>query len=113
MDHGRKCCVPGCTGKANTHSLPKEPNIRQAWLLFVYEKIPAKFDTQLFICSEHFTQDSFDNLGQFQAGFAKKLNLKRCAVPTVRSSQPQAVSRLQYDFVATVTVISNANVSCI
>ena len=101
MDHGRKCRVLGCTGKANTHSLPKEPSIRQAWLLFVYEKIPAKFDPQLFICSEHFTQDSFDNLGQFQAGFAKKLNLKRCAVLlTVRSSQQQAVSRLQYDFVA-------------
>ena len=83
MDHGRKCCVPGCTRKANTHSLPKEPNIRQAQLLFV----PAKFDTKLFICSKHFTQDSFDNLRQFQARFAKKLNLKRGAVPTVCSLQ--------------------------
>ena len=91
MDHGRKCCVPGCTGKANTHSLPKEPNIQQAWLLSSYEKIPANFDTQSFICSEHFTQDSFDNLGQLQAGFARKLNLERGAVPTVCSLQPQAI----------------------
>ena len=83
MDHGRKCCVPGCTGKANTH-LPKEPNIRKAWLLLVHEQIPAKFDTFALNISP------ISNSRQFQAGFAKKLNLK-----------------------TPVTVISNANVSCI
>ena len=86
MDHGRKCSVPGSTRNADTfHNLPKEPNTRRAWLMFVYEKIPVKFDTQLFICSNHFDKHSFEKR------FAKKLLLKRGAVPTVCSSQPQAV----------------------
>ncbi|XP_041946892.1 uncharacterized protein LOC121707979 isoform X2 [Alosa sapidissima] len=91
MSQRGKCSVPGCTEKGEVcHSLPKDPKTRQAWIMFVYQKIPAKFDAQLFICSKHFTEDSFQNLGQFKAGFAKLLLLKRGAVPTVRSSQPQA-----------------------
>ncbi|KAL1004808.1 hypothetical protein UPYG_G00050880 [Umbra pygmaea] len=93
MNHGRKCSIPGCTGNGDTfHSLPKEPNTRRAWLMFVYKKIPVKFDTQLFVCSNHFTKDSFENLGQFKAGFAKLLLLKRGAAPTVRSSQPHQIA---------------------
>ena len=89
MDHGRKCSVPGCTGNADTfHSLPKEPNTQRAWLMFVYKKIAAKFETQLLICSNLFTKDSFENLGQFKAGFANLLLLKKGAVTTVCSSQP-------------------------
>ncbi|KAF1382148.1 hypothetical protein PFLUV_G00161450, partial [Perca fluviatilis] len=91
MSHGRKCSVPGCTGDGDTsHSLPKEPDTRRAWLMFLYKKIPVKFDSQLFICSKHFTTDSFENLGQFKAGYAKLLLLKKGTVPTVWSSQPQA-----------------------
>ncbi|XP_041955469.1 uncharacterized protein LOC121714258 isoform X1 [Alosa sapidissima] len=91
MSQRGKCSVPGCTEKGEVcHSLPKDPKTRQAWIMFVYQKIPAKFDAQLFICSKHFTEDSFQNLGHFKAGFAKLLLLKRGAVPTVRSSQPQA-----------------------
>ncbi|KAG5265320.1 hypothetical protein AALO_G00240960 [Alosa alosa] len=91
MSQRGKCSVPGCTEKGEVcHSLPKDPRTRQAWIMFVYQKIPAKFDAQLFICSKHFPLDSFQNLGQFKAGFAKLLLLKRGAVPTVRSSQPQA-----------------------
>ncbi|XP_078123153.1 uncharacterized protein LOC144528453 isoform X1 [Sander vitreus] len=91
MSHGRKCSVPGCTGNGDTsHSLPKEPDSRRAWLMFLYKKIPVKVDTQLFICSNHFTKDSFENLGQFKAGYAKLLLLKKGTVPTVWSSQPPA-----------------------
>ena len=105
--YGRNCSVPGCTGNADTfYSLPKEPNTRRAWLMFVYEKIPVKFDTQLFICSNHFTKDSFEKLGLYKSGFAKLLLLKRGAVPTVCSSQPQVVS-----MILSLTVISNANVA--
>ena len=83
--------APGCTGNVDTfQSLPKEPNTRRV-VMFVYEKIPVQFDPQLHICSNHFTEDSFENLGQCTAGFAMKLLLKRGAVPTLCSSQPQAV----------------------
>ncbi|XP_078101780.1 uncharacterized protein LOC144514843, partial [Sander vitreus] len=95
MSHGRKCSVPGCTGNGDTsHSLPKEPDSRRAWLMFLYKKIPVKVDTQLFICSNHFTKDSFENLGQFKAGYAKLLLLKKGTVPTVWSSQPPASSEV-------------------
>ena len=67
-----------------TLSLPKEPNIRRA-VMFVYEKIPVQFDPQLHICLNHFTEDSFENLGQCKAGFAMKLLLNRGAVPTLCS----------------------------
>ena len=91
MYHGRKRSVPACTGNADTfQSLPKEPITRWA-VIFVYEKIPVQFHPQLHICSNHFTEDSFENLGQCKAGFAMKLLLKRGAVPTLCSSQPQAV----------------------
>ena len=59
MDYGHKCSVPGCTGNADTF-LPKKPDPRGAWLTFFYEKIPVKFDTHLFICSNYFTKDSFE-----------------------------------------------------
>ncbi|XP_062409102.1 zinc finger protein 211-like [Sardina pilchardus] len=93
MSHGRYCSVPGCTGNAITfHALPKEPNTQRAWLMFINDKIPlSSFDTKISICSNHFTPDSFDNLGQFQAGFATRLYLKRGAVPTILPSLPQTV----------------------
>ncbi|XP_035849305.1 cyclic AMP-responsive element-binding protein 3-like protein 2 [Sander lucioperca] len=95
MSHGRKCSVPGCTGNGGTcHSLPKEADSRRAWLVFLYKKIPVKFDTKLYICSNHFTEDSFENLGQFRAGYAKLLLLKKGTVPTVWSSQQQASSEV-------------------
>ena len=60
MDH-RKYSVPGCTGNADTfHNLPKEPDTRQAWLMFIYGKIPIKYDTKLLLRSDHFTKDSFE-----------------------------------------------------
>uniref|UniRef100_A0A3Q2E0K7 THAP-type domain-containing protein n=1 Tax=Cyprinodon variegatus TaxID=28743 RepID=A0A3Q2E0K7_CYPVA len=64
QNHRRNCSVPGCTEKGENLSLPKDLKIRQAWIIFVYQKILAKFGAQLFICSKHFTEDSFENLGR-------------------------------------------------
>ena len=94
MDYSHKCSVPACTGNYDTfQSLPKEPNTRRA-VMFVYEKIPVQFDPQLHIqSSNHFTEDSFESLGQCKAAWdnAMKVLLKRGAVPTLCSSQPQVV----------------------
>uniref|UniRef100_A0A3Q2C7S5 THAP domain-containing protein 1 n=1 Tax=Cyprinodon variegatus TaxID=28743 RepID=A0A3Q2C7S5_CYPVA len=91
-NHRRKCSVQGCMEKGDIfHILPKDLKTRQAWIIFVHQRIPAKFYPQMFMCSKHFTKDSFQNLRHFKAGFAKLLLLKRGAVPTVSPSQTQAV----------------------
>ncbi|XP_067298749.1 uncharacterized protein [Pseudorasbora parva] len=82
-DHGHRCYVPGCTRDVRTfHSLPLDKKCRHAWLMFVYNRIPKQFNAKLFVCSAHFTTDSFSNLGQFEAGFAQRLQLKKGAIPT-------------------------------
>ena len=63
MYYGRKCSVLACTGNAEiVHSFLKEPNTQRA-VMFVYEKITVQFNPQLHISLNHFTEDSFENLG--------------------------------------------------
>ncbi|KAI4883550.1 hypothetical protein NFI96_030649 [Prochilodus magdalenae] len=89
-DYVQKCAVPGCEGDVGTfHTLPKETKCQRAWLMFIYNRIPDNFNSKLLVCSEHFTPDNFSNLGQYRAGFAQRLTLKRGAVPTLLASQPQ------------------------
>ncbi|XP_065114777.1 uncharacterized protein [Paramisgurnus dabryanus] len=94
-DHGYRCYVPGCAGNVCTfHTLPMERQCQQAWLMFIYNKIPRQFNNKLLVCSAHFTIDSFSNLGQYQAGFAQRLILKKRAIPTILPSQqplPQSI----------------------
>ena len=40
-------------------------------------------DTQACVCSQHFVQDEFLNIKQFESGFAAKLLLKPDAVPSI------------------------------
>ncbi len=83
-DHGNKCYVPGCAGNVTTfHTLPSEKTCQQAWLMFIYNRIPQQFNSRLLVCSAHFTSDAFANLGQFQAGFSQRLYLKKGAIPTL------------------------------
>ncbi|KAG1926991.1 uncharacterized protein LOC120480138 isoform X3 [Pimephales promelas] len=91
-DHGNKCYVPGCKAGVRTfHTLPSEKKCQQAWLMFIYNRIPQHFNAKLLVCSGHFTTDLFSNLGQYQAGFSQRLTLKKGAVPTIspRASAPQ------------------------
>ncbi|KAG5286257.1 hypothetical protein AALO_G00012750 [Alosa alosa] len=84
-----KCAVQGCeSGDHTFHTLPKEPNCRQAWLMFIFSKIPHTFNPKLLICSAHFTSDCFANMKQFQAGFAQRLVLNRGTVPTLLPPYP-------------------------
>ncbi|ROK80936.1 hypothetical protein DPX16_3816 [Anabarilius grahami] len=88
-DHGNKCYVPDCAGDVSTlHTLPTEQKCQQAWLMFIYNRIPKHFNSKLLVCSAHFSTDSFSNLGQYQAGFAQRLTLKKGAVPTILPHAP-------------------------
>ncbi len=70
-DHGNKCYVPGCPGDVRTfHTLPTENKCQQAWLMFIYNRIPQQFHSKLLVCSAHFTTDLFSNLGQYQASLS-------------------------------------------
>ena len=45
-----------------------------------------KFDNPVHgtvLCADHFTEESFDNLGQYRAGFASRLRLRKDVVPTI------------------------------
>jgi hypothetical protein len=43
--------------------------------------MPKQTSTAMF-CGVHFTEDRFENLMTYKAGVARKLNLKKDAVPT-------------------------------
>lgn len=92
----RKCAAPGCKKEnISLHSLPKDANTQREWLSFIFGKVPEDFSTTLVLCSAHFSEDSFCNLGLYQMGFSSKLVLKDGAVPSILKSpdSPQAVSK--------------------
>ena len=86
------------------HSLPTKLS---TGMVDVYNRIPHHFNSKLLVCSAHFTPDSFSNLGQYQAGFAHRLILKKGAVPTnvifPLQPLPQAESNIS-DFIHYLTV---------
>lgn len=97
----KRCAIPGCRIEpASLHSLPKDPNIRNEWLKFLLTDIPDRYSPTLTICSAHFSPDSFVNLSQFNAGYARKLLLNEGRVPTIfdRALNPQPVSKISYSF---------------
>lgn len=100
MSKKRCCTVDGCKeANVSLHTLPKEKSVRDQWLQFIFYRIPQNFSPYLLVCSAHFTADSFTNLAQYNAGFAKKLRTKDTAVPTLfgPTSTPQPVSKRSND----------------
>ncbi|XP_051534233.1 Krueppel-like factor 8 isoform X2 [Myxocyprinus asiaticus] len=80
----KHCAIPGCRiSSATLHALPKDPSIRNEWLKFLYKEVPARFSSNLLVCSAHFIPGCFVNRSQFNAGFAKRLVLKDGVVPTI------------------------------
>ncbi|XP_070691874.1 uncharacterized protein [Pempheris klunzingeri] len=80
----RRCIIGGChETNISLHNLPKDRNIRDQWLMFIFSKIPQDFSPKLGVCSAHFSSDCFINQAQFNAGFAKKLLIRDTAVPTL------------------------------
>ncbi|XP_056608949.1 uncharacterized protein LOC130426283 isoform X2 [Triplophysa dalaica] len=77
------CAVPGCGRTQSLHNLPSDSDIRNAWLKFIFKDVPAHVAKTFSVCSLHFTADSFVNKAQVDAGFAERLRLKSCALPSI------------------------------
>ncbi|MCJ8745726.1 hypothetical protein PDJAM_G00133730 [Pangasius djambal] len=82
------CMCRGCYAGsgASLHYIPKDPEIRQKWIDFIYKNRTApKFKNldRIRICSAHFTEECFTNYRQKMMGFGKRLILKPNAVPTI------------------------------
>ena len=71
---GKYCAAYGCNSKGGTpglsfHKIPVEQTQRKRWIAAPKLEKELKWDVT-FICSTHFTPDSFDNL-QKELGFRK------------------------------------------
>ncbi|XP_057187839.1 piggyBac transposable element-derived protein 4-like [Triplophysa rosa] len=63
--------------------LPKAQELRKKWLHFIFNTVPERYNPTTSLCPKHFTKDSFQNLGAYNAGYSQKLLLKDGAVPTL------------------------------
>ena len=82
------CIAKYCTAayennpsNAHFHRLPQRCALRRQWLAKCGR--PPGQDKQARVCSLHFTRDDYDNLYQYESGFASKPILKPSAVPSV------------------------------
>ena len=82
------CVVQDCnntpTDKITLHAFPKRKTLARQWSKFVTTKRAHWKETPASkICSQHFTVDLFTNYMKVDLGFAKILQLKANAVPTI------------------------------
>ncbi|XP_042577198.1 piggyBac transposable element-derived protein 4-like isoform X3 [Cyprinus carpio] len=73
---------PDC--RSSVFGLPRNAGLREQWLTFIFKTVPEKYNSYIALCAAHFTDDSFLNVREFNAGFAQKLVMKDGAVPTLR-----------------------------
>ena len=74
-------------------SLPKNEDQKNQWLKFIFTTIPEQFNKFLLLCSQHFTDDCFSNLGENKVGFSKRLAIKEGSLPTL--FRPTSISESQ------------------
>uniref|UniRef100_A0A8C1SGL6 THAP-type domain-containing protein n=1 Tax=Cyprinus carpio TaxID=7962 RepID=A0A8C1SGL6_CYPCA len=79
----RRRCVLRCESKFVLFSLPKDEAAKNQWLRFIFSTVPQQYNPNLGLCSRHFTDDCFSNLGEFKARFTKRLLLKDGSVPSL------------------------------
>ena len=68
----RACAICG-DNKATLHLLPKKEELRKKWLEFIFGTLPAKYNSNLVLCSNHFDHSDFSNFGAYSSGFASRL----------------------------------------
>ncbi|XP_059186310.1 uncharacterized protein LOC131969157 [Centropristis striata] len=79
----RRRCFLQCDRKFPLYGLPREDEVKNQWLTFIFTTIPEQYSPNLLLCSRHFAEDCFLNRVQFNAGFSRRLLLKDGAVPTM------------------------------
>ncbi|KAI1902673.1 hypothetical protein AGOR_G00018430 [Albula goreensis] len=92
------CAVDGCKAvQKSLHSLPKDGNLRNAWLEFIFNhKVPLHVSPHLCVCSAHFSSDCMENQARYAAGFAKKLILRPGAIPTIWDPTTVKIEQCNY-----------------
>lgn len=88
-------CVFGCSSPRTLFTFPSDPWLRKRWLEFAHLE-ESGIRTSSRICDRHFPDDSFNNLGLFNAGITGYLRLVENAVPclyTVGAPPSVTVSR--------------------
>ena len=85
-----RCVVYGCgnitvESEVSVHEFPPASSkLRGSWTRFVQRTRDRWHPTNTsYICSKHFTSDSYHNWMQYEMGLAKKLILKKEAIPTI------------------------------
>ncbi|XP_017471709.1 PREDICTED: THAP domain-containing protein 2-like, partial [Rhagoletis zephyria] len=99
-----KCAVLNChtdykvkASECSLFSFPVNPVLRKEWIQFCRQNKDYNFSTA-YICMEHFVREDFENIVQFEMGFAKKRILKREAVPSIykpSDANPERSQRVQ------------------
>ncbi|XP_054452368.1 uncharacterized protein LOC129089057 [Anoplopoma fimbria] len=95
----RRRCVLLCEVKCPLYGLPKEEDVRNEWVEFIFKPVPVQYNANLLLCSRHFTEDCFENWAQYTTGFSKRLLLKEGSVPSLlgprsgSGSQPRTSQR--------------------
>ncbi len=94
----RRRCFLRCESKSSLHLLSKHEHLKSQWLQFIFTVTPQQHNPKL-----HFTDDCFLNLGEVNAGFAKRLFIKDGAVPTLFG--PSCASESQLVSICIIYVI--------
>ncbi len=89
-------CPAKC--KSSLHLPPKHEDVKSQWLKCIFTVTQQQHSPKLRLCSLHFTVDCFLNLGEVNAGFAKRVFIKDGTGPTLFgpscASESQLVSIL-------------------
>ena len=69
-----RCVAAGCDHKDNQlYQWPANASLARAWTQFVKLKRDKwTQSTRSVLCSKHFKDECFANLGQYKAGYAKR-----------------------------------------
>lgn len=96
-------CVFGCSSPRTLFTFPTDPWLRKRWLEFAHlEESGIRSSSR--ICDRHFSDDSFDNLGLFNAGITCYLRLIENAVPSLYTvGAPPSVTVSNFKILRNIT----------
>ncbi|XP_049321993.1 uncharacterized protein LOC111193905 isoform X2 [Astyanax mexicanus] len=110
----RTCVICG-NNTSVLYSLPRNSELRNRWLEFIYGTPPARYNTYILVCCSHFERSDFSNYGEYSRGFASMLILKPGSVPSRRSttsSQPSTSQTLVTPIIHTSTQTDPPSLLC-